>query len=51
MAELQDYMTDQSGSWTVGDEHLTMLSEFLVNRDNKYAPNVPLLTLQVLQGE
>lgn len=51
MAELQDYLTDKSGSWSVGDEHLTLLAGFLANKDNKYAPNVPLLTLQILRGE
>ena len=50
MAELQDYLADKSGSWSVGDEHLTMLAGFLANKDNSYAPNVPLLTLQILRG-
>lgn len=50
MAELQDYLADKSGSWSVGDEHLTMLAGFLANKDNRYAPNVPLLTLQILRG-
>ncbi|KAG9511215.1 hypothetical protein GZH46_00219, partial [Fragariocoptes setiger] len=48
--ELDDYLTDRSGSWTVGDEHLTMLSNFLANDGNRFAPNVPLLTLQLLQA-
>lgn len=51
MAELQDYLADKSGSWSVGDEHLTMLAGFLANKDNRYAPNVPLLTLQILRGK
>lgn len=51
MAELQDYLADKSGSWSVGDEHLTMLAGFLANKDNRYAPNVPLLTLQIFRGE
>lgn len=50
MAEIQDYLTDKSGSWSVGDEHLTMLAGFLANKDNRYAPNVPLLTIQILRG-
>lgn len=49
MNELQDYVTGKSGSWSVGDEHLTMLAGFLANKDNRYAPNVPLLTLQILR--
>lgn len=51
MGELQEYVTDKSGSWSVGDEHLTMLAGFLANKDNCFAPNVPLLTLQILRGE
>lgn len=51
ISELQDYVADKSGSWSVGDEHLTMLAGFLANKDNRYAPNVPLLTLQILRGE
>lgn len=51
MAELQDYLADKSGSWSVGDEHLTLLAGFLANKDNRYAPNVPLLTLQILRGK
>lgn len=50
MAELQDYLADKSGSWSVGDEHLTMMAGFLANKDNRYAPNVPLLTLQILRA-
>lgn len=50
MAELQEYVDDKSGSWSVGDEHLTMLAGFLANKDSRYAPNVPLLTLQILRG-
>lgn len=50
MAELQDYLADKSGSWSVGDEHLTMLAGFLANKDNRYAPNVPLLTLQIFRA-
>lgn len=50
MAEIQDYISDKSGSWSVGDEHLTMLAGFLANKDNRYPPNVPLLTLQILRG-
>lgn len=51
MAEIQDYLGDKSGSWSVGDEHLTLLAGFLANKDNSYAPNVPLLTLQILRGK
>ena len=51
LAELQDYLADKSGSWSVGDEHLTLLAGFLANKDNRFAPNVPLLTLQILRGE
>lgn len=51
MSELKDYLLDKSGSWSVGDEHLTMLAGFLANKDNSFAPNVPLLTLQILRGE
>lgn len=51
MSELQDYVADKSGSWSVGDEHLTLMAGFLANKDNTYAPNVPLLTLQILRGE
>lgn len=50
MSELQDYLADKSGSWSVGDEHLTMMAGFLANKDNRYAPNVPLLTLQILRA-
>jgi len=50
MSELQDYICDKSGSWSIGDEHLTMLAGFLANKDNRYAPNVPLLTLQILRA-
>ena len=50
MSELQEYVMDKSGSWSVGDEHLTMLAGFLANKDNSYAPNVPLLTLQILRA-
>lgn len=50
MSELQDYLADKSGSWSVGDEHLTMMASFLANKDNRYAPNVPLLTLQILRA-
>lgn len=50
MDELQSYLEDKSGSWSVGDEHLTMLAGFLANKDNRYAPNVPLLTIQILRG-
>jgi hypothetical protein len=50
MSELREYVTDKSGSWSVGDEHLTMIAGFLANKDNVFAPNVPLLTLQILRG-
>lgn len=50
LSELKDYVTDKSGSWSVGDEHLTMLAGFLANKDNTFAPNVPLLTLQILRA-
>lgn len=49
--ELKDYLTDMSGSWSIGDEHLTLLAGFLANKDNRYPPNVPLLTLQILRGK
>lgn len=51
MAELKDYLADKSGSWSVGDEHLTLLAGFLANKDNTFAPNVPLQTLQILRGK
>lgn len=51
MSELQDYVNDKSGSWAVGDEHLTLLASFLANKDNCFPPNVPLLTLQILRGK
>lgn len=50
ISELQDYINDKSGSWAVGDEHLTMLAGFLANKDNCFPPNVPLLTLQILRA-
>lgn len=50
MAEISDYLSDKSGSWSIGDEHLTLLAGFLANKDNRYPPNVPLLTLQVLEA-
>lgn len=49
LAEIGDYLADKSGSWSVGDEHLTLIASFLANKDNRYAPNVPLLSLQILR--
>ncbi|KAI7688271.1 hypothetical protein SSS_08350, partial [Sarcoptes scabiei] len=50
LKEIEEYLKSESGAWAIGDEHLDLFSFLLNGGDGKFAPNVTLLTLEVLQA-
>ncbi|XP_027203361.2 uncharacterized protein LOC113797216 isoform X1 [Dermatophagoides pteronyssinus] len=50
LKEIDEYLQSESGAWAIGDEHLDLISFLLNGGDGKFAPNVTLLTLEVLQA-
>jgi hypothetical protein len=50
LGEWLEYLSTDNGSWILGDEHLDLFAQFLNDDSGKFAPNVPLLTLQALQA-
>lgn len=50
LKEWHEYLSTDDGAWILGNEHLDLLASFLNGEEGKYAPNVPLLTLQALQA-
>ncbi|RWS08794.1 uncharacterized protein B4U79_01416 [Dinothrombium tinctorium] len=51
LKEWQEYLETDNGAWVLGTEHMDLIAHLLNGGSNgKFAPNVPLLTLQVLQA-
>ncbi|XP_054155325.1 uncharacterized protein LOC128953828 [Oppia nitens] len=50
LKELSEYLVSESGAWALGDEHLEFIALLLSGGDGKFAPNVALLVLEVLQS-
>ena len=50
LKELNEYLTTESGAWALGNEHLDLIAHLLSGGDGKFAPNVPLLVIEVLQA-
>ncbi|KAH9501898.1 uncharacterized protein LOC124497125 isoform X2 [Dermatophagoides farinae] len=50
LKEIDEYLQSESGAWAIGDEHLDLIAYLLNGGDGKFAPNVTLLTLEVLQA-
>lgn len=48
--EWLEYLSTDNGAWILGNEHLDLFAQFLSDDNGKFAPNVPLLTLQALQA-
>ncbi|KAI2796903.1 Desumoylating isopeptidase 1 [Blomia tropicalis] len=50
LKELADYLQSDNGAWAIGDEHIDLIVFLLSGGDGKFAPNVTLLTLELLQA-
>jgi hypothetical protein len=50
LKEWFEYLSTDSGAWILGNEHLDLMANLLSGGEGKFAPNVPLLTLQALQA-
>ncbi|RWS25042.1 hypothetical protein B4U80_04571 [Leptotrombidium deliense] len=51
LTEWQEYLSTDNGAWVLGSEHMDFIACLLDGGSSgKFAPNVPLLTLQVLQA-
>lgn len=50
LKEWNDYITSDNGAWAIGNEHLDIIFRFLNAGGGQFPPNVPLLTLEILQA-
>lgn len=50
LKEISEYLTTEGGAWALGNEHLDFIALLLSGGEGKFAPNVPLLVLEVLQS-
>ncbi|XP_017493006.1 PREDICTED: uncharacterized protein LOC108381110 [Rhagoletis zephyria] len=50
LKELGTYLQSEAGAWAIGEEHIELIVYLLSGGDGKFAPNVTLLTLEVLQA-
>ncbi|XP_074602573.1 uncharacterized protein LOC141856204 isoform X2 [Brevipalpus obovatus] len=44
-----DFLKADGEAWKLDDEHLSLITRLLNGEDGKFPPNVPLLTLEILQ--
>ncbi|XP_053209592.1 uncharacterized protein LOC128393417 isoform X3 [Panonychus citri] len=50
MDDWTDYLKTEGEAWKIDDDHLSLISRLLNGEDGKFPPNVPLLTLEILQS-
>ncbi|XP_015793237.1 uncharacterized protein LOC107369774 isoform X2 [Tetranychus urticae] len=50
MDDWTDYLKTSGEAWKIDDDHLSLISRLLSGEDGKFPPNVPLLTLEILQS-
>jgi putative uncharacterized protein (fragment) len=50
LTEWGEYLKRKSDAWTLGNEHIDLIALLLSGGEGKFPPNVPLLTLELLQA-